>query len=166
MASLDRAMEVTRKLVAGDLVDAGAQYSTEVATVTQDVDAVGLSRTYQPPYKDDWKWDLLELEFNLALRVKANASATADLIWKAQARNKDGTWVDLFSAVTETDIGTTYVNRNRSGTFILYPDVVQANLDEVPFDVQVLLQSNEATEGRIQVANSSWVRMLMRNSNF
>lgn len=163
MGGVDNVVEVVNDdLVAGDLVDGGQQYATAVDTTTADVDVVVFDRIIENPYADDLIWDLLLLQLNLAIEVRAVSSITADLIWKWQARNKNGTWVDLHSAVTETDPNTTYLARNRSGVKISYPEVVIANLDEVPFDLQLLLQCNEANEGRARVAGSSYTRFRAR----
>ena len=45
---------------------------------------------------------MIEVEFGLTAAFRAVSSSTADLIYKWQARDKGGTWVDLHSAVTTT----------------------------------------------------------------
>jgi hypothetical protein len=65
--------------------------------------------------------------------------------------------VDLHSAITETDIGTTYKSRTRSGYF-----TPEANFQNVPFEVRLILQCNELNEGRARVKNSSYVRVVYR----
>lgn len=152
--NVDNVIEVVNDdLVTGDITDGSQQYSPEIDTTTLDVDVAIFEKTIENPYADDLIWDLLLLEFNLALSVRAVSTATADLIWKLQARNKSGTWVDLLSAVTETDVGTAFVERQRGG-FIL----PVTNLNEVPFDVRLILQCNETNEGRGRLAGASWVR--------
>ena len=134
--------------VDGALTSSGIQYSTEVTTGVVNTDVEVLKKTVEPPLEGT----LLSIEFGLTAEFKAVSSATADLIWKWQARNKDGTWVDLHGAVTETNIGTTYVSRTRSG----YASIV-ANLNKVPFDVRLILQCNEANEGRAKVSSKSHI---------
>ena len=141
------------RLVSGELTANGVQYSDEVTTGDANVDVDALSKLIDPVLEGR----VILVEFGLTAEFKAVSSATADLSWKWQARNKDGTWVDLHSAITETDIGTTYVSRTRSGYF-----TPVANLQNVPFEVRLLLQCNEANQGRAKVKNSSYVRVVYR----
>ena len=134
--------------VDGALTTDGVQYSAEVTTGVANTDVEVLKKTVEPPLEGT----LLSLEFGLTAEFRAVSTATADLIWKWQARNKDGTWVDLHGAVTETDIGTTYVSRSRSG----YASIV-ANLYKVPFDVRLILKCNEANQGQAKVSGKSYI---------
>jgi len=140
-------------LVSGVLTEDGVQYSSEVTTGAADTDVTVLSKLINPVLEGE----ILLVEFGLTAEFKAVSSGTTDLIWKWQARNKDGTWVDLHSAVTETDIGTTYKSRTRSGYF-----TPEANFQNVPFEVRLILQCNELNEGRARVKNSSYVRVVYR----
>ena len=141
------------RLISGDLTSDGVQYSDEVTTSDADVDIDVLTKVVDPGLEGYILW----VEFGLTAEFKAVSSATADLIWKWQARNKDGTWVDLHAAVTETDIGTNYVSRTRSGYF-----TPVTNFQKVPFEVRLILQCNEASEGRAKVKNSSYVRVIYK----
>ena len=141
------------RLVSGALTEDGTQYSSEVTTGAADTDVTVLSKLINPVLEGR----ILLVEFGLTADFKAVSSGTADLIWKWQARNKDGTWVDLHSAVTETDIGTTYVSRTRSGYF-----TPEADFQNVPFEVRLVLQCNELDEGKARVRNSSYVRVIYR----
>ena len=134
----------------GDLTSDGIQWSAEKDTTTADVDVEVESVTIKPPALGE----LIEVEFGLTAAFRAVSSSTADLIYKWQARNKGGTWVDLHSAVTKTDIGTTYVEETRSGRF-----KTVANFDSLPFEVRLIIQCNEANEGRAKIKNSSFVRV-------
>ena len=145
--------DFTDYLVSGDLTENGVQYAVEVTTVDADTDVTVLSKEINPVLEGE----IIGVEFGLTAEFKALSSATADLIWKWQARNHDGTWVDLHSAVTETDIGTDYVSRSRSGRF-----TPVLNFQNVPFDVRLILQCNEADEGKARVKNSSYVRVIYR----
>ena len=135
----------------GDLTADGVQWSSEVDTTTADTDVEVESVTVQPPALGA----LVEVEFGLTAAFRAVSSGTADLIYKWQARNKGGTWVDLHSAVTKTDIGTTYVEETRSGRFLPV-----ANFNSLPFEVRLIIQCNEANEGRAKVKNSSYVKVV------
>ena len=134
----------------GDLTADGIQWSDEVDTTTADVDVEVESVTIKPPALGA----MIEVEFGLTAAFRAVSSATADLIYKWQARNKGGTWVDLHSAVTKTDIGTTYVEETRSGRFKLV-----ASFDSLPFEIRLIIQCNEANEGRAKIKNSSYARV-------
>lgn len=134
----------------GDLTADGIQWSAEVDTTTADTDVEVESVTIKPPALGE----MIEVEFGLTAAFRAVSSSTADLTYKWQARNKGGTWVDLHSAVTKTDIGTTYVEETRSGRVKMV-----ANFDSLPFEVRLIIQCNEANEGRAKIKNSSYVRV-------
>ena len=134
----------------GSLTSDGIQWSTEADTTTADVDVEVESVTIKPPALGG----LIEVEFGLTAAFRAVSSGTADVIYKWQARNKGGTWVDLHSAVTKADIGTTYIEETRSGRF-----KTVSNFDSLPFEVRLIIQCNEANEGRAKVKNSSYVRI-------
>jgi len=134
----------------GDLTSNGIQWSAEKDTTTADVDVEVESVTIKPPALGE----VIEVEFGLTAAFRAVSSATADLIYKWQARNKGGTWVDLHSAVTKTNVGTSYVEETRSGRF-----KTVANFDSLPFEMRLIIQCNEANEGRTKIKNSSYVRV-------
>lgn len=139
----------------GDLTSNGIQYSTAVDTTVVDTDVEVESINIEPPARGE----IIEVELGLTAEFRAVSSGSADLIYKWQARNKDGTWVDLHSAVTKTDIGTTYVEETYSGRF-----TTVANFHAVPFEVRLIFQCNEANEGRARVKNSSYVRVIFSPS--
>ncbi len=134
----------------GDLTADGIQWSDEKDTTTADVDVEVASVIIKPPALAE----MIEVEFGLTAAFRAVSSATADLIYKWQARNKGGSWVDLHSAVTKTNIGTTYVEETRSGCF-----KTVANFNSLPFEIRLIIQCNEANEGRARVKNSSYVKV-------
>ena len=134
----------------GNLTSDGVQWSAEVDTTTPDTDVAVETVTIKPPALGA----LLEIEFGLTAAFRAVSSSTADLTYKWQARNKGGTWVDLHTAVAKTDIGTTYVEEARSGRF-----KTVANFDSLPFEVRLVIQCNEANQGRAKVKNSSYIRV-------
>ena len=137
-------------LAKGNLTSDGIQWSDEKDTITADTDVEVENVTIKPPALGA----MIEVEFGLTAAFRAVSSATADLAYKWQARNKGGTWVDLHSAVTKTDIGTTYVEETRSGRF-----KPVANFDSMPFEVRLIIQCNEANEGRAKIKNSSYIRV-------
>ncbi len=133
-----------------DLTSDGIQWSAEKDTTTADVDVEVEGVTIKPPALGE----MIEVEFGLTVAFRAVSSATADLKYKWQARNKGGTWVDLHSEVTKTDVGTSYVEETRSGRF-----KTVANFDSLPFEVRLIIQCSEANEGRAKIKNSSYVRV-------
>jgi len=134
----------------GDLTSDGIQWSAEKDTTTVDIDVEVESVTVKPPTLGE----MIEVEFGLTAAFRAVSSATADLKYKWQARNKGGTWVDLHTQVTKENIGMTYVEETRSGRF-----KTVANFDSLPFEVRLIIQCNEANEGRAKIKNSSYVRV-------
>lgn len=134
----------------GDLTADGIQWSAEKDTTTAGVDVEVECVTISPPALGA----LIEVEFGLTAAFRAVSSATADLTYKWQARNKGGTWVDLHTAVTKTNIGTTYVEETRSGRFKLV-----AGFNSLPFEVRLIVQCSEANQGRSKVKNASYVRV-------
>ena len=139
----------------GDLTADGIQWTAEKDTTVADVDIEVASVNIRPPALGE----MLELEFGLAAAFRAVSSGTADLIYKWQARNKGGVWVDLHSAVTKTNIGTIYIEEVRSGRFL-----TETNLNSLPFEVRLIIRCNEANEGRARVKNSSYIRVKYRTS--
>jgi hypothetical protein len=137
-------------LARGDLTADGIQWSVEKDTTTAGIDVEVENVTITPPALGA----VLEVEFGLTAAFRAVSSATADLTYKWQARNKGGTWVDLHSAVLKTDIGTTYVEETRSGRF-----KTVANFNSVPFEVRLVIQCNETNQGRAKTKNTSFVRV-------
>jgi hypothetical protein len=134
----------------GNLTADGIQWSAETDTTTADTDVSIETVEIKPPARGA----LIEIEFGLTAAFKAVSSATADLIYKWQARNKGGSWVDLHTAASKANIGTTYVEETYSGRFM-----PTANFNSLPCEVRLALQCNEANEGRAKVKNSSYVRV-------
>ena len=134
----------------GDLTSDGVQWSAEVDTTTADTDVEVECVTVRPPALGE----VIEIEFGLTAAFRAVSSSTADLTYKWQGRNKGGTWVDLHGAITKADIGTSYVEETHSGRFQMV-----SNFNSLPFEVRLVIQCNEANEGRARVKNSSYVRV-------
>ena len=89
----------------GNLTTDGVQYSSEVGVATATSDLAVETVTIEPLAPGDVK----EYEFGLTAAFKATTSTTADIIYQWQARNKDGTYVNLHTAATITNASTTYV---------------------------------------------------------
>ncbi len=133
-----------------NLTSDGIQWCAEKDTTTANVDVEVECVTIKPPALGE----MIEVEFGLTAAFRAVSSATADIIYKWQVRNKGGTWVDLHTAVTKTNVGTTYVEETRSGRF-----KTVANFNALPFEARLILQCNEENEGRAKIKNSSYVRV-------
>jgi hypothetical protein len=134
----------------GNLTSDGIQWSAEIDTTMVNIDVEVECVTLKPPALGE----MIEVEFGLTAAFRAVSSGTADLIYKWQARNKGGTWVDLHAAVTKTNIGTTYIEETRSGRF-----KTVANFNALPFEVRLIIQCNETNEGRAKIKNASYVRV-------
>lgn len=131
----------------------GIQYSDAVDTTTVSEAVVVFSKTIDPGI-DSKPGNVLWIEWGLRAQFRAVSSITADLTWQWQARNQYGVWDNLHDAVTEAAIGTSYVERQRQGYF------KSALLDQVPFEVQLLIYCNETNQGRGRVKSSSYVRVI------
>ena len=142
--------DFVHRLVGGALTSDGIQWSDAVPTVAADEDKEVLCLTLD----NDQKGSIHRLTFGLTLAIKAG-SVTADVKYKWQARNKGGTWVDLHTAVTIADVGTSYVERTVSGYLLAEVE----NMDTYPMDIRLVIQSNETTPGvaTAKVKNSSSV---------
>ena len=118
----------------------GVQYSDEVVTVLADTDYELLlwkSETNHP----DIDVELTEGYYDITFELKAG-SATANLKWKLQARNKGGEWIDMCAEQTETAINTVYVEKTMIGLMD-----IKDGIDKMPFEMRLIFQSNEATPG-------------------
>jgi len=134
----------------GNLTIDGIQWSTEMDTTTVDTDVAVETVTIQPPALGE----VLEVEFGLTTAFRAVSTATADVTYQWQARNEGGSWVNLHTAITKADIGTSYDEETISGRVALGDD-----FNALPFDVRLVIQCDEVGEGRAKVKNSSYVRV-------
>lgn len=148
-----RLFDITWQLVSGLLTTDGIQSTSTVDTTTANVDVVVFNQEINPSITAT----IIKVEFALTILLRSVSSATADLKWKWQASNDGVTWVDLMAAITETNIGTTAVEKTIAGYF-----TPETNFNAVPFQIRLLLQCNEANEGRGSVKNSSYVRFLAK----
>ncbi|HJX11978.1 MAG TPA: hypothetical protein VJ377_00460 [Dehalococcoidales bacterium] len=117
----------------GNLTSDGVQWSAEHTTTTDAYEEVE-SATITPPALGE----VLEYEFGLTGAVKSSG-ATESVLFKWQARNRGGTWVDLHSEVTYAADASAYKEYTYSGR--LKP---VTNFNEVPFEVRLVIKSGGA----------------------
>ena len=134
----------------GDLTADGVQWSAEKTTSTNDYETVE-EVSISPPALGA----VIEFEFGLTCAVKSS-STTESVLFKWQAKNKDGTWVDLHSEVTCAADASTYNEYTYSGRF-----KPVANFSTVPFDIRLIIKSGSAGgENAIgKTKNSSYVKV-------
>jgi len=156
--------DITDYPVNGKLTSNGVQYSTEVETTTKDTDVEVFSYNYDLGFDSLSKagvrftaLSLLWIYFVVEAAFKAASSDTADIKWKAQARNKDGTWVDLFDYQTIENIGTEYTVEKMEGN-----GPIGSNFNQVPFAFRILFQCSEDDEGRAKAKNTTMLRPVIK----
>lgn len=118
----------------------GVQWSSEVVTVTAATDYTLLSFSFDD-YFPRLTGTLAWVYYTIYFQLKAG-NGTADLKWKLQARNKAGTWTDMCAEQTAANIGTVYVDKVIKGYL-----AIGANINQIPFEMRIIMQSNEATPG-------------------
>jgi hypothetical protein len=135
----------------GSLTADGVQWSAEHTTTTDDYEEVE-SVSVNPPALGD----VLEFEFGLTGAVKSSG-ATEAVLFKWQARNQGGTWVDLHSEVTYAADASAYKEYTYSGRF---KPVADFNL--IPFDVRLVVKSGGAggENAAGKTKNSSYVKVI------
>ena len=135
----------------GSLTADGVQWSDEHTTTTDDYEEVE-SVMITPPALGE----VLEYEFGLTCAVKSSGAAEA-VLFKWQARNSGGTWIDLHSEVTYPANASTYKEYTYSGRF-----KPVANFDAIPFDIRLAIKSGgaggESATGKTK--NSSYVKVI------
>ena len=135
----------------GNLTSDGVQWSAEKTTSGDDYEAVE-EVIIGPPALGD----VIEFELGLTCAVKSSG-ATESVLFKWQARNKGGTWVDLHNEVTYAADASSYKEYTYSGRF-----KPQANFNAVPFDVRLVIKSGGAGgENAIgKTKSSSYVKVI------
>jgi hypothetical protein len=135
----------------GSLTADGVQWSAEHTTTTDDYEEVE-SVSVNPPALGD----VLEFEFGLTGAVKSSG-ATEAVLFKWQARNQGGTWVDLHSEVTYAADASAYKEYTYSGRF---KPVADFNL--IPFDVRLVIKSGGAggENAAGKTKSSSYVKVI------
>ena len=135
----------------GNLTSDGVQWSTEKTTSTDDYETVE-EAAINPPALGA----VIELEFGLTCAIKSSGTQES-VLFKWQARNKGGTWVDLHTEVTYAADASTYKEYTCSGRF-----KPVANFNTVPFDIRLQIKSGAAGgENAIgKTKNSSFVKVV------
>ena len=135
----------------GDLSSDGVQWSAEKTTTTDGYESVE-EVTINPPALGA----IIEFEFGLTCAVKSGGTQES-VLFKWQARNKGGTWVDLHSAVTYAADASAYKEYTYSGRF-----QPVADFNTVPFDIRLAIKSGAAGgENAVgKTKNSSYVKVV------
>lgn len=135
----------------GNLSADGIQWSAEKTTATDDYETVE-EVTINPPALGA----LIEFEFSLTAAVKSSG-ASESVLFKWQARNRGGTWVDLHPEITYPANASAYKEYTYSGRF-----KPVANFSAVPFDIRLVIKSGAAGgENAVgKTKNSSYVRVI------
>lgn len=138
----------------GDLTADGVQYSDLYTTSGDDYEEVE-SVTIEPIAEGMVaKGQIVEVELGLTCAIQSSG-ASEDVLFKWQARNKGGTWVDLHSAVTYSADASALKEYTYSGRF-----KPETNFNQVPFEVRLMIKSGgaggETAKGKTK--NSSYVR--------
>lgn len=135
----------------GNLTSEGVQWSAEKTTTTDDYETVE-EVTINPPALGA----VIEFEFGLTCAVKSSGTGESAL-FKWQARNKGGTWVDLHDEVTYAADASAYKEYTYSGRF-----KPVANFNAVPFEVRLAIKSGgaggESAVGKTK--NSSYIKVI------
>jgi hypothetical protein len=133
----------------GNLSSDGVQWSAE-KTTSGDAYEIVEEVTVSPPALGT----VIELEFGLTCAVKSSGTAES-VLFKWQARNKGGSWIDLHAEVTYPANASIYKEYTYSGRF---KPVVDFNA--VPFDIRLVIRSGSAGgENAIgKTKNSSYIR--------
>ncbi len=139
----------------GNLTADGVQWSAEKTTSTDGYETVE-EVTVNPPALGN----VIEFEFGLTCAVKSSGAAESAL-FKWQARNAGGIWVDLHPEVTYAANASAYREYTYSGR-------VQpvANFNSLPFNIRLQIKSGSAGgENAVsKTKNSSYVRVMYAGS--
>jgi hypothetical protein len=135
----------------GNLTSDGIQWSAEKTTSTDDYETVE-EVTVNPPALGG----IIELELSLTCAIKSSGTLES-VLFKWQARNSGGTWVDLHDAVTYPANASSYKEYTYSGRF-----KPVANFNAIPFDIRLVIKSSTAGgESAIgKTKNSSYVKVI------
>ena len=135
----------------GNLTSDGIQWSAEKTTSTDGYETVE-EVTVSPPALGA----VTEFEFGLTCAVKSS-STLESVLFKWQARNSGGSWVDLHSEVTYPANASAYKEYTYSGRF-----QPVANFNNLPFNIRLQIKSGAAGgENAVgKTKNSSYVRVI------
>jgi len=146
---------VEHSFAMGNLTSDGIQWSTEKTTAGDGYEAVE-EVSISPPALGA----VIEFEFGLTCAVKSSGTLES-ILFKWQARNKGGTWIDLHDEVTYPADASAYKEYTYSGRF-----KPVADFNSVPFDVRLAIKSGAAGgENAVgKVKNSSYVKLIYKGS--
>lgn len=131
----------------GKLTEDGVQWSTEVTTA----DAT-FTEVETKTIDFSTAANIIEIEFGLTLALKSSGAAK-DAIFKWQARNARGTWIDLHVQITYAADASAYKEYTVAGRF-----TPEANFLSMPFEVRAVIQREDATENvTAKCKNSSYI---------
>ena len=85
-------------------------------------------------------------------------NATTTLTWQWQIRPKDGAWIDLHTAITESPAAIATFERTRQG------EKIPSGLTTTPFEIRLQFKTSEANQGQAKVKASSYVKYRIKAS--
>ncbi len=136
----------------GPLTSNGVQYSALVTTSDASWTEVE-SVTIDPPIESVDE-GIIEVQFSLTGSFQSS-STLKDVLFKWQARNQGGTWVDLHVAKTISADASSLAEHTYSGTFL-----PETDFNAVPFDIRLVVQREDGVEeAKGKTKNSSWVKV-------
>lgn len=139
----------------GLLTANGVQYSPEKTTTTDVYETVE-EVTVSPPALGK----VLEFEFGLTCAVKSSGAAES-VLFKWQARNRGGAWVELTGETSYPADASVYKEYSCSGRF-----QPVSNFNSIPFDIRLLIKSGSAggENATGKTKNSSYIRVVYAGS--
>ena len=142
---------VEHPLAKGNLTSDGVQWSAEKTTSTDGYETVE-EVTVNPPALGG----IIELELSLTCAIKSSGTLES-VLFKWQARNSGGTWVDLHDEVTYPADASAYKEYTYSGRF-----KPVANFNAMPFDIRLQIKSGAAggENATGKTKNSSYVKLI------
>jgi len=136
----------------------GVQFSPEVDTAAINTDVEVFSFTINPHNEASGfrKNEILWAYANLDMQIETLGGG-GTITWQWQAREIGAAaWINLHTPVAEAT-GVAYVDRVRKGYINL-----QANLQNLPIQVRLIMQCTVINDGRAHVRNTTFVRTLYR----
>ena len=135
----------------GNLTPDGIQWSAEKTTSSDIYETVEEVNVHPPALGA-----ILEFEFGLTCAVKSSSTAES-VLFKWQARNKGGSWVDLHNEATCPADASGYQEFTYCGRF-----KPVTNFNSVPFDIRLQIKSGAAGgENAVgKTKNSSYTRIV------
>ncbi len=122
----------------------GVQLSDAKTLTAGGAEAQVFGAIFEPPKSGV----LAGVQLGLTAQMQSDGDTQAK-VWQWKARNKDGTWVDLHTEVSE-NLTTSYVEKYRSGVFYAV-----TNFNAVPFEIGLFGTPSAAETFVCQVKSSS-----------